>query len=348
VNANHAAFVSAVEAAGHSIVVNPTSTSFADYTAALSAITSDPAASVAYANSASQVTMSAADYTSTAGYATALETAGHSLVVNAASTSWSDYEAAVTAVGDDANATVSFVEATNGQSVTLNESLYASGYATYVSALESAGYGVTVNVTDTAYVAPASPAVSGNVTFALADGVTSIDLSALTDTQGVTVDTSADSQPVTITLAAGHTTSNTLNVDANLPTLATDVVENFATGLGGDNVFFSTSHISGSSVILTDPNYNFKATVGTNHMVSFTTADGATALTVGSNLTLDNAIAYAAETIGIYGSGFYAGFTYNGDTYVVGDNSNGQAHTVKLVGVVATAFDDAGHVVATA
>jgi Ca2+-binding RTX toxin-like protein len=124
-------------------------------------------------------------------------------VLTPGSTSLTDYNLAVAAIGSDLHGTVGYSADTSAVDVGLAD--YAdTASANYIAALQAATHGISVtvsgdNVEDGFYTAPSTLVNNGNVTFNLVDGAIGIDLSATTTTHGFTVDASTDDSSVTIT-----------------------------------------------------------------------------------------------------------------------------------------------------
>jgi hypothetical protein len=346
-----AEYVSALEHAGHSIVVNPLSTSLDDYSAAVHAIDGDNSASVSYANDASAVTMSVSDY-GTPEYVSALENAGHSIVVNPASTSLNDYDVAIQAIGTDSSATVAFAAASNGQTITLDESSYSVANANYVSALETAGYGISVDVTDGNYAAPAALSLDHSVTFNLGDNVSSVDLSQAAGTTGITVDATQDTQQVSITLTGLHSEVDTLNFGSGASTTDTyNVVQNFNATGSGDVLSFGGDTVS----LVTTGNFanNGITATASDGIVTFTNTADSNGLTFAATSDVDGAHTISvADAINVISglatsTGQTVAFTDGTNTYVVEHASGGNhLNVVELVGVVGSAIDGSGHIIA--
>jgi len=150
VSTSNAAYVHSLEAAGDIITVQAASNSLADYNAAVLALHGYGNGSVAL-GAAAPVALTYNDFTSTANtaYVAALKATGSAITLTATSTSLTDYDAALSALGTYGHgSSVSVPVLTSA--VTLSYGDFVNNGA-YVTALEAAGVGLTtiINVTAT-------------------------------------------------------------------------------------------------------------------------------------------------------------------------------------------------------
>jgi hypothetical protein len=153
---DNAAYIAALEVATHVITVTPLSTAVGDYNAAVTAVV-DTNATVAYVGTvdATAVSLSFALYANVdnAGYVNALVAASYPVVVNPASLTIGNYNAAVQAVGIHPGVTVGY--ALDQTAVTLAIADYTNPTIKngYIAALESASHAINVTAADTTVTA---------------------------------------------------------------------------------------------------------------------------------------------------------------------------------------------------
>ncbi|MEM5384120.1 DUF4214 domain-containing protein [Paraburkholderia phymatum] len=292
-------------------------------------------------------------------------------MVIAASTSLADYDAAVTAIGSDADATVAFASGTTA--VPMSAADY--GHPAYVSALQNAGYSINIELTQN-YTDPGTTLNEGNVTLTLGESVTAVDLSAsIPTTHGFTIDASATGSSSivgsseddiitagsganvisggvgadTINLAATHDTQ-TLVFDAGLDSTPSryDVVTNFTATATGDALQFHRGDVPDDIAIIAPGPFSglvlaqgsLTTSVDSNGILSFAKSSDSTSVAISATTTDlsdgHNTIS-VADVLSFLDSAQIPGkavaFTNGTNSYVVESSANNFMNAVELVGV---------------